>query len=81
VVTVFEVDWVVATEEVAVVGLAVVIEVDVTIAVVLLAPGVVVLVVVDVEQDVKTIDAIMRQVNAIQITPLFIQTSLYKNLR
>jgi hypothetical protein len=72
---------VVATEEVAVVGLAVVIEVDVTIAVVLLAPGVVVLVVVDVEQDVKTIDAIMRQVNAIQITPLFIQTSLYKNLR
>jgi hypothetical protein len=68
---------VVATEEVAVVGLAVVIEVDVTIAVVLLAPGVVVLVVVDVEQDVKTIDAIMRQVNAIQITPLFIQTSFY----
>jgi len=81
VVTVFEVDWVVATEEVAVIGLAVVTEVDVAIAVVLLVPDVVVLVVVDVEQDVKTIDAIMRQVNAIQITPLFIQTSLYKNLR
>jgi len=80
VVTVFEVDWVVATEEVAVIGLAVVTEVDIAIAVVLLVPDVVVLVVVDVEQDVKTIDAIMRQVNAIQITPLFIQTSLCKNL-
>ena len=52
-------------------------EVDVTTTVVLPVLDVGVLVDVDVEQDIKATDATMRKVNAIQITPLFIQTSLY----
>ena len=34
---------------------------------------------VDVEQDAKTSDNTMRQINNIQIVPLFIQTSLFNN--